>query len=40
VANIIERPIGDDPEALRALNEDLDIWDTYETIYLLMPMVQ
>jgi predicted DCC family thiol-disulfide oxidoreductase YuxK len=34
---IIERPIGDDPEALLALNSDLDIWDAYETIHLLMP---
>jgi predicted DCC family thiol-disulfide oxidoreductase YuxK len=37
VSSIIERPIGDDPEALLALNEDLDIWDAYETIHLLMP---
>jgi predicted DCC family thiol-disulfide oxidoreductase YuxK len=35
--SIIERPIGDDPGALRALNGDLDIWDAYETIHLLMP---
>jgi predicted DCC family thiol-disulfide oxidoreductase YuxK len=35
--SIIERPIGDDPEALRLLNADLDIWDAYETIHLLMP---
>ena len=34
---IVERPIGDDPEALRSLNPDLDIWDAYETIHLLMP---
>ena len=34
---ILERPIGDDPEALRALNPDLDIWDAYATIHLLMP---
>jgi hypothetical protein len=34
---IMERPIGDDPAALRSLNEDLDIWDAYETIHLLMP---
>ena len=31
------RPIGDDPEALRALNPDLDIWDAYATIHALMP---
>jgi predicted DCC family thiol-disulfide oxidoreductase YuxK len=37
VSSIIERPIGDDPEALLALNNDLDIWDAYETIHLLMP---
>jgi predicted DCC family thiol-disulfide oxidoreductase YuxK len=34
---IIEEPIGDDPEVLRALNPDLDIWDAYATIHLLMP---
>jgi predicted DCC family thiol-disulfide oxidoreductase YuxK len=34
---VIERPIGDDPAALRSLNEGLDIWDAYETIHLLMP---
>jgi predicted DCC family thiol-disulfide oxidoreductase YuxK len=31
------RPIGDDPEALRSLNAELDIWDAYATIHLLMP---
>lgn len=36
-ASIIERPIGDDPEALRLLNPALDIWDAYATIHLLMP---
>jgi predicted DCC family thiol-disulfide oxidoreductase YuxK len=35
--SIIEQPIGDDPEALRALNPALDIWDAYKTIHLLMP---
>jgi predicted DCC family thiol-disulfide oxidoreductase YuxK len=35
--SIFERPIGDDPEALRALNPNLDIWDAYATIHLLMP---
>jgi predicted DCC family thiol-disulfide oxidoreductase YuxK len=35
--SLIERPIGDDPDALRSLNPDLDIWDAYETIHLLMP---
>jgi predicted DCC family thiol-disulfide oxidoreductase YuxK len=36
-ARIDERPIGDDPAALRSLNPDLDIWAAYETIHLLMP---
>jgi predicted DCC family thiol-disulfide oxidoreductase YuxK len=36
-ADIDERPIGDDPEALRLLNPDLDIWDAYATVHLLMP---
>lgn len=31
------QPIGDEPDALRTLNPDLDIWDAYETIHLLMP---
>jgi predicted DCC family thiol-disulfide oxidoreductase YuxK len=35
--SLIERPIGDDPELLRSLNPDLDIWDAYATIHLLMP---
>jgi predicted DCC family thiol-disulfide oxidoreductase YuxK len=35
--SIIVRPIGDDPEALRLLHPDLDIWDAYETIHVLMP---
>jgi predicted DCC family thiol-disulfide oxidoreductase YuxK len=34
---IIVRPIGDDPAALRSLHPDLDIWDAYETIHVLMP---
>ena len=36
-ASLIVQPIGDDPEALRALNPDLDIWGAYATIHLLMP---
>jgi predicted DCC family thiol-disulfide oxidoreductase YuxK len=36
-ASIIERPIGDDPEALSRLSPDLDIWEAYATIHLLMP---
>ena len=35
--SIIVRPIGDDPDALRSLQPDLDIWDAYETIHVLMP---
>ncbi len=31
------RPIGEDPQALRALNPALDIWDAYDTVHLLMP---
>ena len=34
---IVVQPIGDDPEALRSLNPDLDIWDAYETVHVLMP---
>jgi predicted DCC family thiol-disulfide oxidoreductase YuxK len=34
---IIERPIGNDPDLLRFLNPDLDIWDAYATIHVLMP---
>jgi predicted DCC family thiol-disulfide oxidoreductase YuxK len=36
-ASIIVQPIGDDPEALRLLDPDLDIWDAYATIHLLIP---
>lgn len=35
--SILLHPIGDDPEALRLLNPELDIWDAYATIHLLMP---
>jgi predicted DCC family thiol-disulfide oxidoreductase YuxK len=35
--SLIVQPIGDDPERLRLLNPDLDIWDAYETIHVLMP---
>jgi hypothetical protein len=34
---IIVRPIGDDPLILRTLNPELDIWDAYANIHLLMP---
>jgi len=36
-ASLIVRPIGDDPEALRALNPSLDIWEAYATIHTVMP---
>jgi len=36
-ASIDVRPIGQDPEELRDLNRDLNIWDAYATIHLLMP---
>jgi hypothetical protein len=36
-SSIIVRPIGADPDALRSLNRDLDIWKAYATIHLLMP---
>jgi predicted DCC family thiol-disulfide oxidoreductase YuxK len=36
-ASIIVRPIGSDPLVLRTLNPDLDIWDAYANIHLLMP---
>jgi predicted DCC family thiol-disulfide oxidoreductase YuxK len=35
--SLIVQPIGDDPAALLALHPDLDIWDAYDTIHLLMP---
>ncbi len=35
--SILDRPIGNDPEALRMLNPALDIWDAYATIHVLMP---
>jgi predicted DCC family thiol-disulfide oxidoreductase YuxK len=34
---IDERPIGDDPEALKAIDPSLDIWDVYKEIHLVMP---
>ena len=36
-ASLIVRPIGNDPDALRALNPELDIWEAYSTIHVLMP---
>jgi hypothetical protein len=35
--SIVVRPIGQDPDELRALNQGLNIWDAYATIHLLMP---
>jgi len=35
--SLIVRPIGDDPDALRALNPGLDIWEAYATIHIAMP---
>jgi predicted DCC family thiol-disulfide oxidoreductase YuxK len=35
--SIFARPIGDDPDAVRLLNPDLDIWDAYATVHVLMP---
>jgi hypothetical protein len=37
VTSIVVRPIGQDPEELRSLNQGLNIWDAYATIHLLMP---
>ena len=34
---LIVQPIGSDPLVLRALNPNLDIWDAYANIRLLMP---
>jgi predicted DCC family thiol-disulfide oxidoreductase YuxK len=36
-SSIIVRPIGNDPLILRTMNPDLDIWDAYANIHLLMP---
>ncbi|MFO0722667.1 MAG: hypothetical protein U1E65_02710 [Myxococcota bacterium] len=35
--NLLERPIGDDPEALLKLNPSLNIWDAYSTVHVLFP---
>jgi len=35
--SMVVRPIGDDPAELRSLNPELDIWDAYATIHVLMP---
>jgi predicted DCC family thiol-disulfide oxidoreductase YuxK len=36
-SSIIVRPIGNDPLILRTLNPELNIWDAYANIHLLMP---
>ena len=36
VTSIVVRPIGQDPDDLRALNQGLNIWDAYATIHLVM----
>jgi predicted DCC family thiol-disulfide oxidoreductase YuxK len=36
-STLVERPIGNDPAELRRLNPQLDIWDAYAVIHLLMP---
>jgi len=35
--SIVVRPIGQDPDELRSLNQGLNIWEAYATIHLLMP---
>jgi predicted DCC family thiol-disulfide oxidoreductase YuxK len=35
-SSMIVQPIGDNPDVLRSLNPNLDIWDAYATIHLLM----
>ena len=34
---LIAQPIGEDPQALKLLSPELDIWDAYATIHLLLP---
>jgi hypothetical protein len=36
-SSLIVQPIGDDPDALGLVAPDLDIWDAYATIHLVMP---
>jgi len=36
-SSICDRPIGNDPEMLRKLNPNLDIWNAYATIHVVMP---
>jgi len=35
--SLVEQPIGDNAEALRLINPNLDIWDAYATLHLVMP---
>jgi predicted DCC family thiol-disulfide oxidoreductase YuxK len=35
--SIIAQPVGDDPAALRRLNPELDIWDAYAVVHVIMP---
>jgi predicted DCC family thiol-disulfide oxidoreductase YuxK len=37
LSSIVVRPVGQDPEELRALNPNLNIWDADATIHMLMP---
>ena len=36
-STILDLPIGNNPKMLRSLNPDLDIWDAYATIHVVMP---
>ena len=36
-ATLIVQGIGEDPEALRALHPDLDIWEAYATVHVVLP---
>ena len=35
--SIIDRPVGNDPAALRRLHAGLDIWDAYAVVHVIMP---
>jgi predicted DCC family thiol-disulfide oxidoreductase YuxK len=35
--SIIAQPVGNDPAALRKLNPNLDIWDAYAVVHVIMP---
>ena len=37
VPTLVVQPIGENPDVLKRLNPQLDIWDAYATIHLLMP---